>query len=217
NRVLMIAGITDQRPARAVGPAEEVEQLGRASEALLAPPLAHPLRKPGRQLQRLQEVLFDVGTERVKRIVRPADDDTGQPMMSGEAAEAAMLAGVELDRVQRYAAPVTVVGAGERWPGVVGRRLNLPGDERVIAIGADHYPGPLHHGRARGRSAGDTANAVAVPDEILDREAFAQLRTSLDGGIDQELVEHDTPGAISLRDVTVRRRRSSEGEGTEIH
>src|SRR5262249_40148879 len=31
NRVLMIAGITDQRPARAVGPAEEVEQLGRAS------------------------------------------------------------------------------------------------------------------------------------------------------------------------------------------
>src|SRR5262249_34992316 len=54
--VLVIAGIAHQRPAGAIGPAEEVGQVGRAGEALLPLALAHPLRKRRRQLQRAEEV-----------------------------------------------------------------------------------------------------------------------------------------------------------------
>ena len=75
DRVLGVAGVADERPARAVRLAEEVAA-GAAGEPLLACRAANALGELGRELERLEVVGLDVG------LVRRRPRRYGQPTTS---------------------------------------------------------------------------------------------------------------------------------------
>jgi hypothetical protein len=83
-----------------------------------------------------------------------------------------------------------------RGLGVVFRGLDGAGDERVPAIGAD---------------------PVAVPHDLLHREALLQLDTSRHGGVDEDLIEHKTPRAVCLGNARCCRRSVRQGEGAKVN
>jgi hypothetical protein len=94
------------------------------------------------------------------------------------------------------------------------RGLDAAGDERVPAISADDEPLLL---RNSGTCLGVAANAgdpVAVPNERLHREALSQLDTIRHGGVDEDLIEYNTPRAVCLGNARRCRRSTRQGEGT---
>ena len=83
DRILVVAGVADERPAGSVRLAEEVGH-GAAVEALLAGRAADPLGELGRELERLQVVGLDVGLVRRRLGGGPADDQQRQAVVGRE-------------------------------------------------------------------------------------------------------------------------------------
>ena len=116
----------------------------------------------------------------------------------------------------RQAAPVCVVGHALRGPLVVLRGSDRLGDERVEAVGADHDPGALGDRRASPRVTADAGHDSVGGEQLVDREAVPQLGARLDGGVDQQLVEHGPARAVAARDAVDRPRGPGDRQRPEV-
>src|SRR5207248_3308434 len=124
---------------------------------------------------------------------------------------------VQLDTLDRDATPVAVIAAGQRGLRVVYGGLNRPGDQRTHAVGTDDYVSLLSTDRTAWGVAADTCDAIAVHEHLLHGEALSQLDTGLNGGIDEDRIEHGTPRAVGLSDAIGRWGRAGEGEKAKVH
>ncbi len=215
-RVLVVAGVADQRPARAVRPAEEEGQVAGALEGLGPPAGAHALGQRGGQRHGVQKGALDVGAHAVELRPRPERRHHRAPVVGGPGDDHVARARVQLGAVEGQAVPVGVVGAGPPGAHVVGRRADGPRDARVDAVGADHDPGALGDGRAAGRAAADPRDAAVLDQYLAHREALAHLGARLGGGVDQHLVEQAPAGGVGGVGAARGRRRRRERERADV-
>ena len=123
---------------------------------------------------------------------------------------------VGVEALGRQAAPVGVVHRQVRAPLVVLLGLDRLRDQRMLAVGADHDPRALGDRRAALGVPADAGHRPVVSQDLVDGEALAQLRTRLDGGIDQQLVEHRAARAVAVRDPVDRLRRPGDRQRSEV-
>jgi hypothetical protein len=74
DRILVVPGVTYERPPGAERPAKIIGQTARAAEAFGAGGGAHSLGQPGNELERVQEVALDPATNTAEPVVWPKDD-----------------------------------------------------------------------------------------------------------------------------------------------
>ena len=215
DRVLDVAGVADEHPARAVRLVEIVRQ-ARAGEPRFALRAVHPLGELGHELEHLREVALDVLLVRRELRVRPAPDDERQAVVGRHRREPAVRTDVDLEPpVDRQTAPVAVVRGEQRRPLVVPLGPDGLGHDGVPAVGADDDLGALGHGAAVLRAAPDADDASVFDQDVLDREAFTNLRAGLARRVDEQLVQDDPPGTVGDRRVPGP-RRPRDREGAEV-
>ena len=88
----MAARVADERPARPVRLTDEVRQLGRAEDALLARARADALGELGKAVERGQQLLLGVGAHRLQLLDRPRDEDPEEPVVRREGEDDAPVA-----------------------------------------------------------------------------------------------------------------------------
>ena len=91
-----------------------------------------------------------------------------------------------------------------------------PGDERTHAIGPDHDTGLLLHASTTWKPTPDARHTVAVPEDLLDQEAFAGLGTCRHRSIQENLIQDGAPWSIDRRDTLDRRGHATEREWAEV-
>ena len=108
-RVMVIAGVSHQGPARTVGPAHDVGEIGDADEALSLAPSAHPVGQVRRQGERCQVVPADVRADGQEILDRSLDRHHHELVVRGKGNQEASV--LRKDRK---------LGALDRDPGPVG-------------------------------------------------------------------------------------------------
>jgi hypothetical protein len=73
----------------------------------------------------------------------------------------------------------------------------------------------LHEAAAR-RPAADARHALAVGDDLLDREVFTDVGAGVDRGIEQDLVQDRATRRIACCDAVGRRWGSGQCEGSNV-
>ena len=121
-----------------------------------------------------------------------------------------------LEPYARQIAPVGVVHRHLRAPLVVLLGLNRLRDEGVLAVGADHYSGALGDALASLCVPANAGHDSIVGEDLLDREPLAELDAGLDRGVDEQLVEHRAPRAVSVGDPVDRLRRTGDRQRSEV-
>ena len=131
------------------------------------------------------------------------DADQGQVLVPQPGIDSPVAPWIALEALHRNPTAVREVGPLQRGLVVDFRGLDAAGDEQVPAIGADDEPLLL---RNSGTCLGVAANAgdpVAVPNERLHREASLAARHNRHGGVDEDLIEYNTPRAVCLGNGSV--------------
>ena len=163
DRVLGVAGVPDQRPARPVRCPEPVRH-SFAHDPGFLPPAVEPAAEGSGDLAQVValQVLFHLG----RLGLRPGGEDQRQVVVGGDQAESA--AGP--DHPPRpgggHAGPVRVVGTGQHRALAVTRRVHLLGDPRVHPVGADDHAGVLADLQAAAGVPADAGDPVAVGDQL---------------------------------------------------
>ena len=149
---------------------------------------------------------------------RPAEGEHGEIVVGRDRRPAPAVLGANrgLEPYARQIAPVGVVHRQLRAPLVVLLGLNRLCDEGVFAVGADHYSGALGDALASLCVPANAGHDSIVGEDLLDREALAELDAGLDRGVDQQLVEHRAPRAVSVRDPVDRLRRTGDRQRPEV-
>ena len=218
DRVLVVAGVADERPARAVRLAEPPRQLRRADELRLAPGAVHPLGELGDVLDGREEGRLDVRAVGPELLDGPGERDDGEVVVGRDGGPPPAVLGPHrgVEALGGQVAPVGVVHRQVRSALVVRLRPGRLGHHGVPAVGADDHRGVL----------GDRASALAVPadarhravggQDLVDGEALAQLRGRLDRGVDQERVQDGAARAVAVPDPVDGPRRAGDRQRPEV-
>src|SRR5260221_4650394 len=215
--VLVIAGVADECPARAIRLAEEIGQISRVNKALLLLALTDSLGKPWCEVEGLEEVSCNAGTDGMKLGDGPGDVDERKLLVGGKGDDHAARPEIDFRSRESHAAPVAIVGARQHGFGLVGWSLHAPCNERTHAIGPNHDPCLLFHAATAWMPPLDARHPVAAPQDLLDEEAFAQFGTCFHGSINEYLIQDGTPWSIDRSDTLDRRRRAYKSEWAEIN
>ena len=196
DEVLVVSGVTDERPSRAERLAEVVGHRG-PREARLALGAADALGELGRLLEGLVEVALDVLFVGLGFGDGPTSDDEGEVVVGGPRGEAPSGPDVGLEAtVHGQPAPVAVIGLEDRCLLVVLLGARGPRDEGVPAVGPDDHPGPLGDGLAALRVPAQAGDPAVLNQDVFDRERLADLGARLGCGVDEDLVEHGPTGCV---------------------
>ena len=100
--------------------------------------------------------------------------------------------------VEREPAPVAVVRGQQLRLLVVLLRVHGVCDERVPAVRSDDHAGALGDGWAALLVTADADDTAMLEHEALDRELLAHLDSRLGRGVDEQRVQHRSPGAYAI-------------------
>ena len=96
--------------------------------------------------------------------------------------------------VERQPAPVAVVSGQQLRLLVVFLRVHRICDERVPAVRSDDHAGALGDGWAAPLVTADADDAAMLEHEAVDRELLAYFDSRLGRGVDEQRVQHRSPG-----------------------
>ena len=202
DRVLVVAGIADERPAGTVRLAEEIRHR-RAGKRRLAFRAAHPFREFGREVEHLQEIALDVLLVGLEFRIRPAADDQRQAVVRRRHRESAMGADVGFEpTVHRQTAPIGVVAGQQRRLFVVLLGPHGFGDEGMAAVRA--RPRAVARSLTVSPSFERPLMPTTRPSSIRSSSTVKPsriVRAGLSRGVDQQLVEDGPPRAVRDRRV----------------
>ena len=149
DRVLVVSGVADERPARAVRPTEVIGDAGRPEPLRFASCAPQPVRDGGCRLEHFPDVPLDVSAYLLESARGPQHRDERQAVVRREAAHGLVVTDVLLEILGRESAEVAVVVRGERRFRVVLGRAHGLGHQRVHTVRTDHDSCPLLDGAAR--------------------------------------------------------------------
>jgi hypothetical protein len=211
DRILVVAGVADERPAVAVRAPIEVREPSGAAEAVGARRGLHACEQARHVGERAHEVALDVGADLGQARARPLDHGHDLVVAGRRGDDHPARPQVQLGAVHREPGVVRVVRAGQRAVVVVDRRIDAARDERAQAVGADDDP------RAVGAAArADAGHAVTVEHERVDGIPLAHLDARGGGRVDEELVEHAAPQRVRIGHRADRRRRAAQRERPDV-
>jgi hypothetical protein len=129
NRILVIAGVPDQRPAIPIGLAKEIRQVARRPDALDAGVAVEGLGEIADQAQSIRQVPFQARADCRQLVARKDGGCDGQPIVGRETDHHPPRAGVDRWHMRRHIAPVSVTDAGQHRPSIVLGGANRLCDE----------------------------------------------------------------------------------------